>query len=544
MSDEQQQQQPYNPRDPERVGYWMDVMDQMLADDGKSSLDDYTDAELNESLEAMKEERRAKKRQRISFEDPYLHDYEQTILGLVLADEKNSAERWFTFRNDLGVKRGPIPEWIWTTPERRMVGVEMDAIYLGRRAVTSLDAVSVKMCYHQRSIDKPEIGSTTIFSLVIDQLVEYSKKRGGIDFYASCELLRSQVANRRLNTLKETMDYMRASADPPDDVVKEIETALDETRAILGGRIQADLSIQGLKDLSDIEEAMDAPPEAIIPTGVFALDMDMGGGILRQPLEPNMYLIGARSGVGKSQLGVTAACGLLMNGGNVLFASSELMSRQVKARVFSNLAYRMGFECPFKNLEKPGVGRPPAFDAAKEAVHKAMAAGEIGSYQQHCKVRMDVEEFDQLVSRAKDKNPDLDAVFLDHFHYMTPLQGYKGNEVAEMKERIERIAAICRDNRVELFCMVQLNRAADGVDGPLEMSHVWGGDAMNFVASAVWLTRKKKNPDGSTDWRELELFHAKTRTAQIKRDGSEDHVPMSRLHRYGQYSLLTDADAV
>ena len=532
---------PTDPRAPERVTPWAEVMDDMLQADGKSALDEYSGDELSPDLEAMQDERRADKRARVDFSDPYLHDYEQTILGTVLADEKGSADRWFQFRNDLGVKRGPVPPWIWTTPERRQVGLELDAIYLGQRAVTTLDATAVKMCFNARANEKAQIGSPTLFALTIDQLVKYAGKRGGIDFHASCEMLRSQAANRRLTDLTKTMEEMRASADAPDLIVKEVEEALEETRKILSGRLQVDLTIGGLDDLADIEDAMASPPEAIIPTGIDALDMDMGGGILRQPLEANLYLMGARPGVGKSMMAVTAAAGLVTNGANVLIASSELQSRQTKARMFSNLAHRLGFDCPYKWLEKPGLGKPRDFDAAKQAIQQKMATGEIGKYQQHCKVRMTVPEFDQLVSRAKDRNPELDAVFLDHFHYMEPLHGYKGNEVAEMKERIEQIAAIARNNRVELFCLVQLNRGADSVDGPLEMQHVWGGDAMNFVASCVWLTRKHRREGGGEDWNILDLFHTKTRSAQTDKNGNEVEVKFSTLFREGRWCHLKDA---
>ena len=532
---------PTDPRAPERVTPWAEVMDDMLQADGKSALDEYSGDELSPDLEAMQDERRADKRARVDFSDPYLHDYEQTILGTVLADEKGSADRWFQFRNDLGVKRGPVPPWIWTTPERRQVGLELDAIYLGQRAVTTLDATAVKMCFNARANEKAHIGSPTLFAMTIDQLVKYAGKRGGIDFHASCEMLRSQAANRRLTDLTKTMEEMRASADAPDLIVKEVEEALEETRKILSGRLQVDLTIGGLDDLADIEDAMASPPEAIIPTGIDALDMDMGGGILRQPLEANLYLMGARPGVGKSMMAVTAAAGLVTNGANVLIASSELQSRQTKARMFSNLAHRLGFDCPYKWLEKPGLGKPRDFDAAKQAIQQKMATGEIGKYQQHCKVRMTVPEFDQLVSRAKDRNPELDAVFLDHFHYMEPLHGYKGNEVAEMKERIEQIAAIARNNRVELFCLVQLNRGADSVDGPLEMQHVWGGDAMNFVASCVWLTRKHRREGGGEDWNILDLFHTKTRSAQTDKNGNEVEVKFSTLFREGRWCHLKDA---
>ena len=532
---------PTDPRAPERVTPWAEVMDDMLQADGKSALDEYSGDELSPDLEAMQDERRADKRARVDFSDPYLHDYEQTILGTVLADEKGSADRWFQFRNDLGVKRGPVPAWIWTTPERRQVGLELDAIYLGDRAVTTLDATAVKMCFNARASEKAHIGSPTLFSHTIDQLVQYAGKRGGIDFHASCEMLRSQAANRRLTDLVKTMEEMRASADAPDLIVKKVEDALDETRKILSGRLQVDLTIGGLDDLSDIEEAMASPPEAIIPTGLHALDMDMGGGILRQPVEANLYLMGARSGVGKSMMAVTAATGLLMNGANVLIASSELQSRQTKARVFSNLGRRLGFNCPYKNLEKPGLGRPQDWEAAKEAIQRKMSTGEIGKYQQHCKVRMSVPEFDQLVSRAKDRNPELDVVFLDHFHYMEPLPGYKGNETAEMKERIEQIAAIARNNHVELFCLVQLNRGADSAEGPLEMQHVWGGDAMNFVASCVWLMRKHRREGGGEDWNVLDLFHTKTRSAQSDKNGNEIEVKFSTVLREGSWCHLKDA---
>jgi replicative DNA helicase len=280
-----------------------------------------------------------------------------------------------------------------------------------------------------------------------------------------------------------------------------------------------------------------------IPTGVDALDLDIGGGVL-----PNdagrLCIIGARTGIGKSTLAVAAAGGLVQNGGHVLFLSCELNRREIGARFLANYAYARqdrleGWDLlPQWKLE--GRGREPS-----ESVDRAYAnlltlwkaereAGTVGGFHARAQFLASAEDFAESIRTAKAQHPEISAVFLDHFHAMTPIKGGSPNRSQEMEVRAQLLHGVAKECEVDLFLLAQLNRDVALAKAP-GVEHINGTDALAQLASAVWLLENVKPEEGCKVNRSLmDVHHGKFRNGQHlgERRVSVDvsHLRMNRDH--------------
>lgn len=90
----------------------------------------------------------------------------------------------------------------------------------------------------------------------------------------------------------------------------------------------ADLSAQFL---DYFDRAKEDPDSAYCRTGFSDLDDQLGGGMFRS----EVYIIGARPGMGKTTLGINIAQNIVNRGGAVLFVSLEMSAPQIQAKRIS-----------------------------------------------------------------------------------------------------------------------------------------------------------------------------------------------------------------
>jgi Replicative DNA helicase len=157
--------------------------------------------------------------------------------------------------------------------------------------------------------------------------------------------------------------------------------AIENARALVAGRLGQSIELECFSsERETLLEAMTQERCSAISTGIAALDMDLQGGV--QPSDTGkLNVIGARTGVGKTTVGMAAAMGLALHGAGVLFLSSELSSREITARALSHYAYRRDhLACRAWILEgRAGAGRWPALERCS-ANAQERDAGVIGDF--------------------------------------------------------------------------------------------------------------------------------------------------------------------
>lgn len=277
-----------------------------------------------------------------------------------------------------------------------------------------------------------------------------------------------------------------------------------------------------------------------ISTGLDALDIDLQGG--HNPRNVGKLLVlGARTGVGKTTLGVAAAMGLMRGRADVLFLSCELDGREIGARAFANQAHANGIRCPDWILEGRGSQRgvPPEFVQARDLWQMQQERGECGTFNSKALFHAGAEEFCEFMYAAKARNPRLSFVVMDHFHAMRPTKGY-GNRSQEMEARALLLHQAAKACHVNLLLLVQLNRDACLAKSPA-LEHINGTDTIAQLATAVWLLEFPKRPEGQQfNPSQLVLHHAKFRNGQ-RRGGIRVNEEESGLNVAREFCSVGDA---
>ena len=143
-----------------------------------------------------------------------------------------------------------------------------------------------------------------------------------------CERLKDDVCRKRLiKTLDDaltTANYgdWRAIADTVFETVQGIRT--NDSDVITGDALNDSF-------LSYYEVTKENPDNAYCRTGFSDIDKQLGGGMFKS----EVYVIGARPGMGKTTLGINIAQNIVNRGGAVLFVSLEMTAQQIQAKRIS-----------------------------------------------------------------------------------------------------------------------------------------------------------------------------------------------------------------
>lgn len=143
-----------------------------------------------------------------------------------------------------------------------------------------------------------------------------------------CQSVKDNANRRRfvemLAEAAETANYgdWRATADA---FFEELHALKGYDNDIIPGSMLSD------QFLDYYEQTKKDPDSAYCKTGFFDLDRQLGGGMFRS----EVYIIGARPGMGKTTLGINIAQNIVNRGGSVLFISLEMSAPQIEAKRIS-----------------------------------------------------------------------------------------------------------------------------------------------------------------------------------------------------------------
>ena len=464
-------------------------------------------------VDADLDKRREEKKLQATTEDDS-RPQEQIILGFALEGTSDRSARWAAFRQAIGLDpKQTIPERLWTDPMHSRIAREIDAVFCGKKGdVRKINGKALIAGYRERIDNEQVVGSFQGFTQAVNSLVESAEGLSTNDFDIAVDLLKSRCARSMVREAIKSVEYKLRADQPIEEVVHHLVQSTGEAMSLVKGRLRGGETFDTPESMFDVlEETMTASGGYVIPSGIRPIDINLQGGI--NPEDPGKFnVIGARTRVGKTTLGVAAAMGLCMNGADVLFISCELSKKEIMARGLARYSKARGVAVPSWVMEGRGSERTvhPNFEQLRTVWS---ADQERGSFTVKGDFQADAETMGEYIYAAKARNPGLCAVFIDHFHIMSSMKGFS-NRSQEMEARALYLHQVGKACEVDLFVMAQLNREACLAQHP-SLEHINGTDVLAQLATAVWLLEFPKREEGQPfSASELDIWHAKFRNGQ------------------------------
>lgn len=472
------------------------------------------------------------------------HDQEAIVLCRVLTSATGLArELWSDLRIAVGVAHGQtLPRQLWSSDVFRAIGGLIDRIYMNEADGSAL--ISKDSLISSYPNNNTQYTSVLEFNQAVAALSDSSTMRSYGDpdseWGVALDLLRQARAKANFQQAQHLADQALKSDSKLEKAIEaqqqELMTCLGMLRGSVGNQGNAVDAIDDLLNPKDgrvsfIDTIMSAREQsAPISTGIAAMDLDMEGGVRRagEAAGGRLFTLAARTGVGKTVLGVYTAVNLALGGLKVGLISAELDKHAIYARVWSaatraandNTSWAMvgDIESPNHTREKVSANIMAAAGVIQERGGKLLIEDPWGA---------DVEAVINSLRSMKAKNPDLRCAVVDHFHVLARHKGAPSSEAAMLEERAYKLMNCAKQLEIDLIVLAQMNRV--GMDAlsakqPPSLDQIRGTDALSHVSHAVWIVRRQPGNDdenANNSGRPLELWHAKTRGRQAYWNGSQ-----------------------
>lgn len=490
-------------------------------------------------------------------------DQEAIVLCRVLTSPTGlSRELWSQLRIAFGMGHGQVlPINLWSNMVFKAIAYEIDMTFLGERIGKTISRDSIITGFESINNHDSHV-SFSDFCTTITELSSVETMRAyGSEKHEWATALDILKQKRVLSLHKETIYLASQALKTEPKLEKALEFMHERTMegiSMLSGSIGNQGQVVDLTDaicgdagngrlnwadyIANAKE-QDKP----VSTGVPAFDIDIDGGVTppRQntPRAGRLMVIGARTGVGKTALGVHVASSLASEGITVGFVSAELENRAIEARIIANLSRKLisPYHWSNKTYNQSGTGYVTVGELELPGATKAQ--NEIGAIVAQVAMMLDnvggkvlveapwgacVDTCINTMRSMKAKNPELRAVIIDHFHALSRHKGGSAsNPSAMLEDRAYRLMTAAKELDIDLFVLAQLNRV--GMDSTSnaepQLNEIRGTDALAHVSHATWLVRRvKQDPQGGNGQdsynRDLEVWHSKVRGRQaIWREG-------------------------
>lgn len=477
------------------------------------------------------------------FEGDDTQDQEAIVLCRILNSPSGKArELWSDLRIAVGVGHGmSLPRQLWSNDAFRSIGGLIDRIFIG-------EADGATMISKETLISAfPKNSGQYCSKLEFEQTVSTLTEEGAMDRYGDAES-EWGIALDLLRQARAHANFLQAQHNASQSIKsdakleKAIEAQQEELMRCLG-MLRGSVGNEGnatdaVEDLlapkngkqSFLDTIMSAREQvAPVSTGMQAMDIDMEGGVrpAGQAAGGRLFTLAARTGVGKTVLGVYAAVNLAHGGLKVGFISAELDKHAIYARIWA-AATRVANP----NTDWAEVGAIESPDHTRDKVSERVAQAAMAIQNNGGKLLVedpwgaDVESVINSLRSMKAKNPDLRCAVVDHFHVLARHKGAPASESAMLEERAYKLMNCAKQLEIDLIVLAQMNRV--GMDSVSKkeaptLDQIRGTDALSHVSHAVWIVRKEVEKVGDEDkWTgSLEFWHAKTRGRQARWTGSK-----------------------
>ena len=477
-------------------------------------------------------------------------EQEAIVLCRVLTSAPGTArELWAELRIAVGIGHGQdLPRQLWSNPEFRAVGTLIDRIFNGEADGGNL--ISKQHLIQTFSLNNVKFCSKIDFERTVCHLSEHDTLErygdGNSEFGIALDLLRQARARANFVTAQHQADKLIKSDTKLEQAIEsqqnELMRCLGMLRGSVGNEGNATDAVQDLLapkegSQSFIDMIIEARKQSQpISTGITAMDIDMEGGV-RRPGESaggRLFALAARTGVGKTVLGVYSAVKLAYGGLTVGFISAEMDKAAISARIWSSATY-INAKGSYQYIDKDQKRRkcvtvgdiesPPSSKERREEISAIIANAAMAIQDNGGKLLVedpwgaDVESVVNSLRSMKAKNPDLRCAVIDHFHVLARHKGAPSSEAAMLEERAYRLMNCAKQLQIDLIVLAQMNRVgmdSVGREQDPTLDQIRGTDALAHVSHAVWIVRKEiKDVNGQKKWKGgLEFWHAKTRGRQ------------------------------
>lgn len=502
------------------------------------------------------------------FEGDDTTEQEAIVLCRILTSPAGKArELWSDLRIAVGVGHGQsLPRQLWSTDVFRAIGGLIDRVFNGEADGATL--ISKTSLINAFSLNNSQYCSKLEFEKTVSDLSQEETMAkygdGDSEWGVALDLLRQARARTNFMAAQHAAGQAIRSDSKLEKAIEaqqqELMRCLGMLRGSVGNEGNATDAVEDLitpidGKLSFIDSIMNARQQSRpISTGMQAMDIDMEGGVRHagEAAGGRLFTLAARTGVGKTVLGVYAAVNLAVGGLKVGFISAELDKHAVYARIWAaatkvangntNWAEVGDIESPNHNREQVSANIMMAANKIQENGGKLLVEAPWGA---------DVESIVNSLRSMKAKNPDLRCAVIDHFHVLARHKGAPASEAAMLEERAYKLMNCAKQLEIDLIVLAQMNRV--GMDSisrkePPTLDQIRGTDALSHVSHAVWIVRKEVEKQGEEEkWTgKLEFWHAKTRGRQArwtgsKIDGIGGFLPKSKLQMdYAHSSVRKD----
>ena len=477
------------------------------------------------------------------FEGDDTTDQEAIVLCRVLNSPSGLArELWSDLRIAVGVSHGQaLPHQLWSNDAFRSIGGLIDRIFNG-------EADGASLISKQHLITAfPNNSGKFCSKLEFEQTISDLTEDGAMDKYGDAEsefgiaidLLRQARARANFLQAQHNADQSIKSDAKLEKAIEaqqqELMRCLGMLRGSVGNEGNATDAIDDLISPKDgktsfIDTIMSAREQsAPVSTGIPAMDLDMEGGVRRagEAAGGRLFTLAARTGVGKTVLGVYAAVNLAYGGLKVGFISAELDKTAIYARIWAaatQVANDNHNWAPVGAIESPDASREQVSQSIMMAANAIQESG--GKLLVEDPWGADIDSVINSLRSMKAKNPDLRAAVVDHFHVLARHKGAPTSEAAMLEERAYKLMTCAKQLEIDLIVLAQMNRVgmdAVGKEQAPTLDQIRGTDALSHVSHAVWIVRKEMSDEnGEKKWKgNLEFWHTKTRGRQAVWTGSK-----------------------
>lgn len=330
---------------------------------------------------------------------------------------------------------------------------------------------------HMPSVPEDPLAARKIYLALIDSAVSTSQIPGVLS------VVKDRWARRSLKALG---DYVARGANfhnsDPFILAQEATTQIDRLNA---SRVQNEVGTMS-DSVNKMLEAIRQPDRLKgATTGIASIDRQINGYKKGQ-----LYVIGARPGMGKSTFMISSLRACAQAGNGVAMFSMEMDQVEVAARTIADV---------IDNLKGPFFGsliRGEVFDNHVEMIADAAHTHKGLPIHVDASASLTVEEIISRVRRVKaefaDNGFDLSVVYVDHLTEIKASERYAGNPVMEVSETVKRLRVAAKELDTCIVLLCQLSRESEKRDNkrPSLSDLRWTGEIEQAAHMVAFLYRE------------------------------------------------------